>query len=81
MSSLVVHAPYDYVSAHDMAMIADLEARTFQWFWDSANPVTGLVPDRYPSDQKQASIASVGFALTMFNKTFWILPFPYKLVT
>ena len=67
MSSLVVHAPYDYVSAHDMAMIADLEARTFKWFWDSANPVTGLVPDRYPSDQKQASIAAVGFALTAYG--------------
>ncbi len=29
--------------------IDDLERRTFRWFWDTANPVNGLVPDRWPS--------------------------------
>lgn len=66
-SSFIVHAPYDYASVRDNAMIADLESRTFQWFWNSANPKTGLVPDRYPSDQTQASVASVGFALTAYG--------------
>lgn len=51
----------------DVAMVSDLEQRTFQWFWDSADPATGLIPDRYPSDQKQDSVASVGFGLTAYG--------------
>jgi len=47
-------------------MIADLEKRTFQWFWDSANPENGLIPDHYPTDSF-ASIASVGFGLTAYG--------------
>src|ERR1700761_9805189 len=38
--------------------IEDLEKRTFSWFWDSANPANGLIPDHYPTDSF-ASIASV----------------------
>ena len=30
----------------DRAFLADLEHRTFQWFWTAADPATGLVPDR-----------------------------------
>jgi hypothetical protein len=41
----------------------DLERRTFDWFWDLANPVNGLVPDRWPS-KSFCSIAAVGFGLT-----------------
>ena len=29
--------------------IADLSRRTFDWFWDLADPKTGLVPDRWPT--------------------------------
>ena len=29
--------------------IADLQERTFRFFWDTANPDNGLVPDRYPT--------------------------------
>ena len=47
-------------------MVADLEKRTFQWFWDSANPVNGLIPDHYPTESF-ASIASVGFGLTAYG--------------
>ncbi|SKB65379.1 glucoamylase family protein [Luteibacter sp. 22Crub2.1] len=47
-------------------MVADLEKRTFQWFWDSGNPTNGLVPDHYPT-QSFASIASVGFGLTAYG--------------
>ena len=43
----------------------DLEERTFKFFWDTANPANGLVPDRYPSPSF-ASIASVGFGLTAY---------------
>ncbi len=44
---------------------ADLEARTFNFFWDFTNPANGLGPDRYPKPPF-ASIASVGFALTAY---------------
>jgi hypothetical protein len=43
----------------------DIEQRTFQFFWDTANPANGLVPDRWPNTWA-SSIASVGFALTAY---------------
>jgi len=46
-------------------LLADLEERTFRFFWDTANPKNGLVPDRYPTPSF-ASIAAVGFALTAY---------------
>ncbi|MDT8871690.1 hypothetical protein RAA17_12750 [Komagataeibacter rhaeticus] len=54
-------------SPADMAMISDLEHRTFQWFWDAGDPRTGLVPDRYPSGQTFSSVASIGFGLTAYG--------------
>lgn len=50
----------------DAGLLDDLERRTFQFFWDTANPVNGLVPDRWPGNPHMASIASVGFALTAY---------------
>ena len=46
-------------------LIDNLQERTFHYFWDTADPVTGLVPDRYPTPSF-ASIAAVGFALTAY---------------
>jgi len=43
----------------------DLEKRTFLYFWETANPQNGLVPDRAPG-KSWASIAAVGFALTAY---------------
>jgi hypothetical protein len=43
----------------------ELEHRTFEYFWDLANPENGLVPDRAPSPSF-SSIAAVGFALTVY---------------
>ncbi len=43
----------------------DLSERTFRFFWDTANPANGLVPDRYPSPSF-SSIAAVGFGLTAY---------------
>jgi hypothetical protein len=43
----------------------ELQARTFRYFWDTADPRTGLVPDRYPS-RSPSSIAAVGFGLTAY---------------
>lgn len=44
---------------------ADLERRTFNFFWERANRKNGLVPDRWPSPSF-CSIASVGYALTAY---------------
>jgi hypothetical protein len=46
-------------------LIADIQRRTFRFFWETAHPVSGLAPDRYPSPAP-ASIAAVGFALTAY---------------
>ena len=43
----------------------DLEQRTFQFFWDTANPENGLVPDKAPANSA-SSIAAVGFGLTAY---------------
>ena len=43
-----------------------LEERTFAWFWDTANPANGLVPDHWP-DVNFSSIAAIGFGLTAYG--------------
>jgi hypothetical protein len=43
----------------------EIEQRTFRWFWDTANPKNGLVPDRWPTPSF-CSIAAVGFALPAY---------------
>lgn len=50
----------------DQAFLEQLEHRTFQFFWDQADPETGLLPDRYPTPSF-ASIAAVGFGLTGYT--------------
>ena len=62
---------YDFVAmprpaAHVLdPFLADLEHRTFSFFWDTANPQNGLIPDRYPTPS-YSSIAAVGFGLTTY---------------
>lgn len=59
-------------SATDEQFLEDLERRSFRYFWDQADPKTGLVPDRARMDaspldqdhQNVGSIAATGFALT-----------------
>ncbi len=44
-----------------------LEHRTFNFFWQTANPENGLVPDHWPMGKTPfSSIAAVGFALTAY---------------
>ena len=43
--------------------LEDVEHRTFNYFWELADPATGLIPDRYPT-RTFSSIAAVGFGLT-----------------
>lgn len=47
-------------------LLDDVQARTFHYFWDLADPATGLVPDRWPSESF-SSIAAVGFGLTAYG--------------
>jgi hypothetical protein len=49
----------------DDAMLDELEHRTFELFWRTADPATGLVPDRSPTPSF-SSIAAVGFGLTAY---------------
>ena len=49
----------------DDALLDDLEHRTFDFFWRTTDPATGLVPDRYPTPSF-SSIAAVGFGLTAY---------------
>src|SRR5581483_10827966 len=60
------------LSADDEQLLEDLEKSAFHFFWDQANPQTGLVLDRArndgkPNDEKHlniASIAATGFGLS-----------------
>lgn len=45
--------------------LEDLEYRTFLYFWDLADTVTGLIPDRYPTESF-SSIAATGFGLSAY---------------
>lgn len=47
-------------------LIADIERRTFDWFWQTTNHANGLVPDRWPTPSF-CSIAAVGFGLTAWG--------------
>lgn len=49
-----------------VALLDDLEHRTFLFFWETANPQNGLVPDRWPTPSF-SSIAAVGFGLTAYG--------------
>ncbi len=56
--------------------LQDIEHRTFEFFWQTANPKNGLVPDHWPmGDTPFSSIAATGFALTAYPigvKRGWI---------
>ena len=70
--SIHAQARFAPLSSQDEAFIEDLERRSFEYFWEQANPQTGLVPDRArmdgsPLDENHlnvASTAATGFGLT-----------------
>ncbi|MEO7969787.1 MAG: glucoamylase family protein [bacterium] len=86
-SSLVARQPFPFVGpSHpqtplatdkftpaDKLFLEDLEHRSFNYFWEQADPQTGLVPDRARMDgsaldenhRNVASIAATGFGLTV----------------
>lgn len=47
----------------DAEFLDQLEHRTFDWFWETTDARTGLVPDRWPT-RPFSSIAAIGFGLT-----------------
>jgi hypothetical protein len=47
------------------AFLDQLEEQTFRYFWDLADPTTGLVPDRWPT-KSFASVSATGFGLTAY---------------
>ncbi len=51
------------ITAHPQGMYLDIERRTFEYFWQTTDPQTGLAPDRWPTSAP-SSIAATGFALT-----------------
>ena len=62
---VVVHAtPVVPVKRLD-PLLDDVQKRTFNFFWETAEPETGLMPDRWPRPPF-SSIAAVGFALNAY---------------
>lgn len=60
-------APSTPVVAATTPSLEDIEHRTFEFFWQTANPENGLVPDHWPMGREPfSSIAAVGFALTAY---------------
>ncbi len=51
--------------SEQQAFLDQLQEDTFRYFWERANPVNGMVPDRAPGNSS-ASIAAVGFGLTAY---------------
>ena len=73
------------LSAADEIFLEDMERREFRYFWEQADPGTGLVPDRARTDNSPldenhrdvASIAATGFglsALCIAAERQWIQP-------
>lgn len=66
-------APIDPVKVQPPSLVVnrldplfeDIQHRTFDFFWETAEPGTGLVPDRWPKPPF-SSIAAIGFALNAY---------------
>ncbi|HEY6065672.1 MAG TPA: glucoamylase family protein [Thermoanaerobaculia bacterium] len=52
-------------AGQDERILDLVERRTFDFFWDLANPENGLVPDRWPT-KSFSSVAAIGFGLTAY---------------
>ena len=64
--SICLAQPKSYtLTKADNTFLDSLQRDTFRYFWDTANPENGLVPDRAPTPSF-ASIAAVGFGLTSY---------------
>ena len=52
-------------SPRAVAFLDTVSERTFRFFWDTQNPTTHLIPDRWPTPSF-SSIAAVGFGLNAY---------------
>ncbi len=57
--------PDSTITENDKVFLDTLELRTFHYFWDLADPNTGLIPDRAPT-KSFSSIAATGFGLASY---------------
>ncbi len=53
------------LTLRETAFLDTLSRRSFDFFWETPDPATGLTPDRWPS-RTFSSIAAVGFGLTAY---------------
>lgn len=68
----IISLPAGALAQQRDSFLDDLQQRSFRYFWEQADPQTGLVPDRArmdgsqlpPSHHNVASIAATGFGLT-----------------
>jgi hypothetical protein len=56
----------DGLTGEDIVFLDTLQHRTFRWFWETTDPETGLVPDRWPT-RSFSSIAAIGFGLPAYG--------------
>jgi len=69
----------DPASASDEELLELVERASFEYFWNEANPETGLIKDRCyafgPDERDVASLSAVGFALSAIcvaDKRGWV---------
>jgi len=60
-----INVSSNFPDVKDKFSIDDLQYRTFRFFWEQADSVSGLIPDRTPS-RPFSSIAATGFGLTSY---------------
>jgi hypothetical protein len=65
VASAPVVAPQASAPRVSADLVADIQERTFRFFWDLAQPENGLIPDRWPTPSF-SSVAAVGFGLTAY---------------
>ena len=53
------------LTPRETAFLDTLSRRSFNFFWETPDPATGLTPDRWPT-RTFSSIAAVGFGLTAY---------------
>ncbi|HEY0671749.1 MAG TPA: hypothetical protein VGD27_05760, partial [Longimicrobiales bacterium] len=58
-------APQLPIPPAESAFLDTLQQRTFNFFWERANPANGLIPDRWPTPSF-SSVAAVGFGLATY---------------
>lgn len=74
-STVGIQRTIEGFSRQDEQFLEDLQHRSFNYFWEQADPQTGLVPDRARVDgsaldenhRNVASIAATGFGLTALS--------------